>query len=220
MYKVVEKFVSINGEGRKSGELAVFIRFQKCNLTCSYCDTQWACMDNAPYTLLSSAEIVDYIKASGASNVTLTGGEPLLQKDLESLLKDIAEAGDYFVEIETNGSRSIAALSESLYRPSFTMDYKLPTSNMESQMYTDNLSLLTPEDTLKFVCGSQQDLIRAKAVIDQHTLLGKVQIYLSPVFGRLSAEAIVSFMLEHKLSGVRVQLQMHKFIWDPEARGV
>jgi 7-carboxy-7-deazaguanine synthase len=220
MYKVVEKFVSINGEGTKSGELAVFIRFQKCNLSCSYCDTQWACTENAPYTMMSSGEIVKFIEASGASNVTLTGGEPLLQTELENLLKAISQAGDYFVEIETNGSRSIGPLSQSPFRPSFTMDYKLPSSNMESHMDADNFNLLTWGDTLKFVCGSHQDLIRAKEIIDQYHLIGRTQIFFSPVFGKLSAEAIVSFMIDHKLSGVRVQLQMHKFIWDPNARGV
>lgn len=103
LYAVAEKFVSINGEGRKAGELAVFIRFRKCNLRCSYCDTKWANTDHAQAEMMTEQEIADYIKASGVKNVTLTGGEPLLRENMEELISLLGESG-FAVEIETNGS--------------------------------------------------------------------------------------------------------------------
>lgn len=220
MYKLVEKFVSINGEGMKSGELAAFIRFQKCNLTCSYCDTAWACTDDAPYENMTSEDIVAYIASTGVKNVTLTGGEPLLQENLSILITEIAKLGKMHVEIETNGSKSLAYLSRMISRPSFTMDYKLPSSGMESHMKLDNFDVLTKQDTLKFVCGSVSDLDKARHLIQTHGLLQNTNVYLSPVHGSISADAIVEYMVKHKLNGVRLQLQLHKFIWDPNKRGV
>lgn len=103
-FKVVEKFISVNGEGLKAGELAVFIRFAGCNLNCSYCDTMWANEHDVEYELMNEYEIYEYIKGTGIRNVTLTGGEPLLQKGLEALLEILFDDKDIEVEIETNGS--------------------------------------------------------------------------------------------------------------------
>jgi 7-carboxy-7-deazaguanine synthase len=101
--KVVEKFVSINGEGTRAGELAVFIRFKGCNLACSYCDTMWANEKDCPFTEMSQEEILDYVKSTGVKNVTLTGGEPLLQEGVDRLI-DLLLDSDLRVEIETNGA--------------------------------------------------------------------------------------------------------------------
>jgi len=220
MFKVVEKFVSINGEGMKSGELAVFIRFQKCNLRCSYCDTAWACTEDAPYDEMSSEDIVEYIASTKVKNVTLTGGEPLLQDNLSILITEIAKIGNMHVEIETNGSQSLAYLSRMIARPSFTMDYKLPSSGMESEMDVENFDMLTKYDTLKFVCGSVEDLNKAAVLIQKHGLLTNTNVYFSPVHGALPADKIVEYMIDHNLTGIRLQLQLHKFIWDPNLRGV
>ncbi len=220
MYKVVEKFVSINGEGMKSGELAVFIRFQKCNLRCSYCDTAWACTEDAPYEKMSSEDIVKYIASTKVKNVTLTGGEPLLQENLSILITEIAKIGNMHVEIETNGSQSLAYLSRMIARPSFTMDYKLPSSGMESEMDVENFDMLTKHDTLKFVCGSIEDLKKATVLIQKYGLLTNTNVYLSPVHDALPADKIVEYMIDHNLTGIRLQLQLHKFIWDPNLRGV
>ena len=99
--KVVEKFISINGEGRRAGELAVFIRFKGCNLNCSYCDTKWANEPACDYEELSPDEICEYVSETGIKNVTLTGGEPLLQKDIRSLVEKLLNKSDIRVEIET-----------------------------------------------------------------------------------------------------------------------
>tara|TARA_Y100001933_G_C18923929_1_gene532241 strand:- start:435 stop:1097 length:663 start_codon:yes stop_codon:yes gene_type:complete len=220
MYKVVEKFVSINGEGMKSGELAVFIRFQKCNLKCSYCDTAWACTERADYVEMASQDIVDYIAQTGVKNVTLTGGEPLLQESLSLLITDIYKLGNMHVEIETNGSKSLEYLSRMIARPSFTMDYKLPSSGMEAFMKPENFEVLSKHDTLKFVCGTMEDLDVARNIIKKHGLLTSTNVYLSPVHSSISPEEIVAYMIKHNLNGIKLQLQLHKYIWDPNKRGV
>ena len=103
-YKVVEIFESINGEGKKAGQLALFIRFQYCNLNCSYCDTKWANSKNSPFTWMSLEEILSLAKEKRIKNITLTGGEPLLQPDVLNLLEAFAKEKQFEMEIETNGS--------------------------------------------------------------------------------------------------------------------
>lgn len=219
-YKVVEIFTSINGEGRRAGQLAVFVRFQGCNLNCSYCDTKWANTDTAAYTVMSDAEIYERIKDSGISNVTLTGGEPLLQAEIAVLLKRLAADTDLHVEIETNGSIALEPFTKIANPPSFTMDYKLPGSCMEGCMNLENFQYLTAKDTVKFVAGSREDLHRARAVIQTFDLTEKCAVYFSPVFGAIELTEMVEFMKKYRLNGVNLQLQLHKIIWDPQARGV
>lgn len=219
MFPVVEKFVSINGEAARAGELAVFIRFRKCNLHCSYCDTRWANAESVPADMMTAAEITDYVNGTGIVNVTLTGGEPLLQEGIAELT-DMLIASGHRVEIETNGSISIAGLADRDKRPVFTLDYKLPGSGMESHMLTENYGYLRPADTVKFVSGSLSDLERAAEIIAEYRLTERCSVYISPVFGDIDPAAIVDFMREHRLNGVRLQLQLHKFIWAPDKRGV
>lgn len=217
MFKVAEHFISINGEGQRAGELALFVRFVGCNLSCSWCDTKWANSPNAPFTEMSAQEICDLAKNSGVKNVTLTGGEPLLQKNMTALIIALAQQGSS-VEIETNGSVPLPAIPDSSV--TFTMDYKLPSSEMESRMCLENFARLTPRDTVKFVCGSHADLERAAQTIAQYDLTNKCKVYLSPVFTMIDPKDIVEYMKQHSLNGVRLQLQLHKFIWDPNERGV
>lgn len=219
-FKVVEIFESINGEGRRIGQLAIFIRLQKCNLNCSYCDTRWANGDDAPYTLMSEDEIYDRILKSGIKNITLTGGEPLLHKDVEILLEKIGENPNLSLEIETNGSIELEKFSKLKNPPLFTMDYKLPSSKMENKMCLDNFKYLTSKDTVKFVVGTIEDLKKAKEIIERYSLIGKCAVYFSPVFNSIDPIEIVKFMKENRLNGVNLQLQIHKFIWDPESKGV
>ena len=141
-YPVAETFLSINGEGRLAGELAFFIRFPGCNLRCSYCDTSWANLPDVPKTYLTGEALLERALASGAKNVTLTGGEPLLQPDLEELMELLGRHG-LSVEVETNGAVDLAPFLSLSPRPSFTMDYKLPSSGMEAHMCRSNLPLLT-----------------------------------------------------------------------------
>lgn len=219
IYPVAERFVSINGEGRKAGELAVFIRFRKCNLNCSYCDTKWANTEDCPAEMLSAEQIAGYVYGTGVKNVTLTGGEPLLQENLGELIDILMEQGNN-VEIETNGSISIAELSRRENRPSFTLDYKLPNSNMERAMDLGNYNYIRQNDTVKFVAGSISDLETAVKIIEKYELLKKCSVYISPVFNRINPADIVDFMKKNNLNGVKLQLQLHKFIWNPEERGV
>ncbi len=219
LFRVAEKFVSINGEGRKAGQPAVFIRLAGCNLSCSYCDTMWANSPDAPHVLMTEEEIAEYISGTGIKNVTLTGGEPLAHENVRTLLERLSRE-EIFVEIETNGSMDISVCDDISPRPSVTLDYKLPSSGMEKHMRLENYELLTGCDTVKFVAGSEEDFERALEIINRYSLTEKCAVYFSPVFGKIEPRRIVDFMLEHKLNGVNMQLQLHKFIWDPEKRGV
>lgn len=220
IYKVVETFISINGEGQHAGELALFIRFAGCNLNCNYCDTRWANQPDVVYQEMTEAEIKALVADSGVRNVTLTGGEPLLQPGMYQLLEIVGSLPDIRIEIETNGSVDIGPYMTLIRRPAFTLDYKLPGSGMEAGMNTENYRYLTKEDTVKFVISDKADLTRAREIIEQYQLEGRCGIYYSPVFGRIRPAEIVDDMIEHRLNGVHMQLQMHKFIWDPEQRGV
>ena len=217
-YKVVEKFISINGEGSRAGQLAAFIRFPYCNLNCSYCDTKYANGNDAKYDLLTCEEILNYLKENKVINVTLTGGEPLLQNDIKDLIEQLINH-DYSVEIETNGSIDISPFINDR-RPIFTLDYKLPSSNMENYMNLDNYQYLNKNDDIKFVIGNIEDLNKAKFIINKYNLLDNVKVYFSPVFGKIDPKEIVDYMIKHHLNKVNLQLQLHKFIWDVNQRGV
>ena len=219
-YKVVEIFESINGEGKKAGQLAIFVRFQRCNLNCSYCDTRWANREDAPYVTMNEDEIYERVIASGIKNVTITGGEPLLQENIEVLLGKFAQNKELNIEIETNGSINLEKFSKMENPPSFTMDYKLPSSEMEKTMCLENFKHLTQKDTVKFVMGSIEDLEKAREIIERYSLIGSCSIYFSPVFNSIEPVEIVEFMKKYRLNGVNLQLQIHKIIWDPESKGV
>ena len=219
-YKVVEKFVSINGEGTRAGQLAVFIRLKGCNLDCSFCDTKWANQADAKHELSTVEELVDYVVRSGVKNVTLTGGEPLLQDNIHVLINSLIDAGRD-VEIETNGSVELKRFKERCpANVTFTMDYKLGGSGMEKFMCLDNMSLLSEQDTVKFVVGSISDLDRARQVIEEYQLCGRCNVYISPVFGSIELNDIVEYMKTNRMNQVNMQIQMHKVIWNPSMRGV
>lgn len=223
--KVVENFVSINGESTRAGELAMFVRFKGCNLNCSYCDTKWANEADCEFTEMTPEEILERVVQSKVKNVTLTGGEPLLQKDIYKLIDLIIETG-LRVEVETNGSVDISGFipgkegSEGRHRPSFTMDYKSPSSGCESQMLLSNFRFLTDMDTVKFVVGSIEDLDKAHNIIREYHLDERCHVYLSPIFGMIEPAQIVQYMIDNNLNDIRLQIQMHKVIWDPNERGV
>ena len=218
-YPVAEIFSSINGEGVLAGQLAVFVRFVGCNLRCSYCDTMWANSPDAPHREMTAEQIVQEILDTGIHNVTLTGGEPLLQPHIHELLALLSEHPQLRMEIETNGSMDLSPYLD-LPRVTFTMDCKLPSSGMFERMRTENFSLLRPCDTVKFVAGSREDLDCAWTVTQEHQLLDRCHVYLSPVFGAIDPADMVDYMKERGWNGATLQLQMHKFIWDPNARGV
>lgn len=219
-FKVVEKFISINGEGRCAGELAAFIRFAGCNLNCSYCDTRWANEANVPYEILSEEEIYAYIKEQNVNNITLTGGEPLLQENIGRLIKLLSKDKSLRIEVETNGAVSLKDYIDIGDNVSFTLDYKLPGSKMNHMMVMDNYDIIRIQDTVKFVVSDQEDLDKAREIIEKYRLTERLAVYLSSSFGVIKPEDIVNYMIEHNLNKVKLQLQMHKYIWDPNRKGV
>jgi len=219
-FKVVEKFVSINGEARCAGELACFIRFAGCNLNCVYCDTKWANEPEAPYEILSEEEIYAYIKDTGVKNVTLTGGEPLLQENISRLLKLLSKDKELRIEIETNGAVDIEPFCNIGDNITFTMDYKLLGSGMNDKMIMSNYDVLRECDTVKFVVSDKNDLQVAKTIIEEYNLVKRVAVYFSSSFGQIEPEDIVNFMIENNMNDIRFQLQIHKYIWEPNRKGV
>lgn len=215
--RVVEKFISINGEGLRSGELAVFIRFANCNLRCSYCDTKYSFI-NPIYTEESIDELVKYVKSTGVKNVTLTGGEPLIQSEIKELMIELSNIGNR-IEIETNGSINIAPYLN-IPNVTFTLDYKLKGSGMEMYMDLTNYDLLRKNDVIKFVVSDYDDLEKTKEIIKKYDLINKANCLISPVWGRIEFEEIVNFLKDNKLNDVKMQLQIHKIIWDKDKRGV
>lgn len=219
-YPVAERFVSINGEGPNVGFLSLFLRFPACNLRCAYCDTTWVNEVDCPVERFTEEELLAIVEETKLLHLTITGGEPLLQPGMLDLLCALSAKDGLFVEVETNGSVDLAPFLEVAPQLCFTMDYKLPDSGMEGHMHLPNLLHLRETDSLKFVCSSLADLERAKELLDQYALAERTRVYLSPVFGKIQPETIVDFMKEQSLTQLRLQLQLHKFIWSPEQRGV
>ena len=174
--KVCEIFQSINGEGTRAGQPAVFVRLAGCNLNCSYCDTKWANGPDAPCEEMTAREIHEKVSAYGIRCVTLTGGEPLLHKHVDELLSELCGDDKLSVEIETNGSADVSIADKMKNRPLLTMDYKLPSSGMEKAMRLENYALLRSEDTVKFVCGSRSDLEKAAEIIERYKLIGRCHV--------------------------------------------
>lgn len=215
--KVVEIFGSIDGEGLRTGELATFIRLAGCNLRCSYCDTCYA-LKNSDGIEMTIDEILEKVKNIGHKNVTLTGGEPLIHKDIDELIKALLE-NNYMINIETNGSIDISNLDKRIL---ITMDYKTPASNEENKMNLANFNYLKENDVLKFVCN-RNDLPKVKEIIKNNNI--KSYIYLSPIFNEIDPVELVDFLKElHKenidTKKIRVQIQLHKIIWSPDERSV
>ena len=220
--QVVEIFTSIEGEGIRAGYPCVFVRFAGCNLQCSYCDTAYAQSHDCESLAMTPQEIVDRVVYSGFDKVTLTGGEPLLQEEIDELVT-LLMANKIAVNIETNGTIPVRtpdtpAFTDTSKLLMFTVDYKCPSSYMTGAMNPDSIKYLMKHDALKFVVGSREDMEDALRVLSIHK--PKCNIFFSPVFGKIEPSEIVDFIKEHYLTNCRVQLQLHKFIWDPEMRGV
>jgi len=222
MFNIVEKFLSVDGEGPSSGELATFIRFQGCNLRCSWCDTTYSWNKDSTSELLTAKEIYNYIKENRVTNVTLTGGEPLIQENIHELLELLNLDDNLKIHIETNGAVDIEPFKgrHTKNNIGYIVDFKLPSSNMTNKMNLNNLKVVENSDVYKFVVGSNEDLQMAYELILKYDLTSKCLVYLSPVSGNISMQEIVEFMKDKKLNKVRLQAQLHKIIWDKNARGV
>lgn len=226
---ISEIFDSIDGEGIRAGQLCTFIRVVGCNLRCSYCDSMYAVepekySDIKPKEMTVS-EILSYVNRY-YKRVTLTGGEPLLFPESIKLVNSLCQYG-YEVNIETNGSCDTAAFrdlikyNENLF---FTVDFKLPSSGEMYSMRLSNYDELQKRDVLKFVIGSEEDAEVAASYA--HNLIEKYgedapYIYCGTVFGKYELKDVIDLFKEDPiLKDVRFQIQMHKIIWDSDARGV
>ena len=214
--KINEIFLSIEGEGKRTGLPSVFVRTHGCDLKCSYCDSYYACVGD-DYTDMSVDKIISKVLSYGVPRVTLTGGEPLIHNASNYIIHELARRG-LEVNVETNGHNKLDALEDRSLNYFYTMDWKSISSNMSNYMLEENLSRLTEEDVLKFVVGSMSDLDQMLDVLSTHNLV--CQVYVSPVFGKIDPKDIVKYVLDHKLNNVHVQVQLHKVIWDPDKRGV
>lgn len=211
--KVNEIFYSIQGESTNAGLPCVFIRLTYCNIRCVYCDTEYAFYEG---TDRSIEEIINEVKSFGCRLVEITGGEPLVQENVHILMKQLCDMG-YDVMIETGGSLPIELIDN---RVKVIMDLKTPYSKMEKKNRYENINYLKPDDEVKFVIGSREDYDWARAILSKYDLVNKVkQVLFSPVFDKVENIDLAKWILDDKLN-VRFQLQMHKYIWHPETRGV
>jgi len=210
--KITEIYSSIQGETQYAGLPCTLVRTTGCDLRCGYCDSPFAFQGGKEMTLDDITREVDLL---GAPLVLLTGGEPMLQRDLPALAARLL-AGGYRVMIETSGAHSLASLPDEVVR---IVDVKTPASGESHRMRWDLLAELRPRDAAKFVVAAEGAYRWACDVIRQHDLGGRTEVLLSPVHGRLDPKNLVTWMLRDRLPA-RLNLQLHKYVWDPEARGV
>jgi 7-carboxy-7-deazaguanine synthase len=213
MLKINEIYVSVQGESSKAGLPCVFIRLTYCNLRCTYCDTEYAFYEGKEYSI---DQVIDQVKGYDCNLVEITGGEPLVQEDeCRSLVEKLCDEG-FEVLLETGGSLPIKDIDE---RVMIIMDLKCPSSGMMKKNFYDNISYLKQDDEIKFVIGNREDYNWTKEIINKYDLYKKCKILLSVVFNKLEPVTLVDWMLEDKINA-RFQLQMHKFIWQPDTKGV
>jgi 7-carboxy-7-deazaguanine synthase len=210
--KINEIFYSIQGESSMMGAPCVFVRLTYCNLRCSYCDTEYAFYEGKDMTI---DEILSEIKKYDCKLVEITGGEPMVQENVNILMKQLCDSG-YEVMIETGGSLSIKNIDK---RVKIIMDLKTPSSKMENKNLYENVDYLKSCDEVKFVIGNREDYKWSKGIIKKYNLYDKVTVLMSPVFDELDNIDLANWILEDKLK-VRFQVQLHKYIWHPQTRGV
>lgn len=213
MLKVNEIYCSIQGESSKAGLPCVFVRLTYCNLRCAYCDTEYAFYDGRE---LSIEEIINEVKKYNCNLVEITGGEPLVQiEECLTLMKKLCDEG-FEVMIETGGSLPIKNIDK---RVMIIMDLKCPSSGMEKKNLYDNIDFLKQTDEVKFVIGDREDYEWSKQQIIIYSLTEKSNVLFSVVFDKLDPVTLVNWIIEDSLK-VRFQLQMHKYIWHPQTKGV
>ncbi|MCH7723042.1 MAG: radical SAM protein [Bacteroidetes bacterium] len=212
MLKVNEIYFSLQGESSRAGLPCVFVRLTYCNLRCTYCDTEYAFYEGEDRSV---DEIINEVKKYGCNLVEITGGEPLVQEESLNLMKKLCAEG-FDVMLETAGNMPICNVDG---RVNIIMDLKCPSSGMMKKNLYENINHLKETDELKFVIGDREDYDWMNEMIIQYDLNNKCKILVSVVFDKLEPLALVNWVLEDKLD-VRFQLQMHKFIWQPETKGV
>jgi 7-carboxy-7-deazaguanine synthase len=211
--KINEIYQSIQGESTWAGWRCVFVRLTACDLRCTYCDTEYAFYEGKKRPV---DEVLAEVLACGIPLVEITGGEPLLQKNVLPLMTALCDAGRT-VLIETSGAHDISRIDPRVHR---IMDLKTPSSGECARNLWSNIAHLEKRDEVKFVIGSREDYEWSRAQVTEHTLAERCGCVLfSPIFGKVEPREIVEWMIKDALP-VRFQLQMHKFIWEPRARGV
>ncbi|MBT4444941.1 MAG: radical SAM protein [Waddliaceae bacterium] len=213
MLNITELFVSVQGESTFAGIPTVFVRLSGCDLRCVWCDTEYAFGKGEEISL---DKVYDDIMGYGFSHVCITGGEPLLQKEVYPLMSRLCDANKV-VSLETSGAHNISDVDE---RVTIIMDVKCPGSGMSEKMCWENMGLLKGSAEVKFVIASREDYDYAYEVCRKHDLYDKVgAVLFAPVHGNVDTKGLVSWMLTDKIPA-RINLQLHKYIWPEAKRGV
>ena len=212
MIKINEIYLSVQGESTHTGLPCVFIRLTGCNLRCSWCDTAYAFHEGKN---MSIDEILQKIENFGIHLVEITGGEPLMQDNVYTLMRRLIENG-YKVMLETGGSISLERVPKDVIK---IMDLKCPGSGEQEKNNLDNLKLLAPHDEVKFVILDKKDYEWSRDIIKRYKINETAHILVSPVFDKLELKEMVKWILEDRLP-VRLQTQLHKIIWDKNTIGV
>lgn len=210
--KINEIFYSIQGESTRAGLPCVLVRLTGCQMRCTWCDTEYSFYQGRWMTL---AEIIAEVDAFGCPMVELTGGEPLLQPAVLPLMREFCEAG-YEVLLETGGGVDISGVDPRVRR---IVDVKCPGSGEVDNNHWPNLDLLTARDEVKMVLADEADYLWARDLVLERRLHARCAVHFSPVHGAIDLEALAGWILRDRLP-VRLQLQMHKFIWGAQTRGV
>lgn len=212
--RITEIFYSIQGESSFAGRPCIFVRLTWCNLRCTWCDSEYTFSGG---TEMAIEEVLEQVRQYPCRLVEITGGEPLVQKkECLELVRRLCDNG-YEVLIETSGSLDISPLDERAVR---ILDIKCPGSGEEQRNRWENLDCLTPRDEIKFVIADRRDFDYAGEVIARHRLAERhPAILFSPVWGALDLRELSAWILETGINA-RLQLQLHKYIWGPDTKGV
>jgi 7-carboxy-7-deazaguanine synthase len=212
MLKINEIFYSIQGETTYVGLPTVFVRLTACNLRCTYCDTKYSYYEG---DMKTHESLIEEIASHKAKYVCITGGEPLLQKEVHPLMKDLCDRG-YKLSLETSGSKTIKDVDP---RVKIILDVKTPDSGAADSFLMENIALSTSSTEFKFVICSEKDLEWSENFCRQHNLFEKFVVLYSPSYGQVTEVWLAEKILQ-KNSSARLQLQLHKYIWSAETRGV
>lgn len=215
---ITELFPSVQGEGVRVGLPTAFVRLNRCNLRCTWCDSAYTFTGG---TAMTVAAVVEAVRGFGPlPNVCITGGEPLVQRRALRELIDVLLALPWLrsVEVETGGSLPVWPAHDP--RLFWDLDVKCPGSGMERHVVHDNFAVLRPGDEIKFVLTDRRDFDYAAAFVRQHLAGNPAAVFFQPAWGLLAPAELVQWLLVDPMPAVRLSLQTHKFIWSPQARGV
>jgi 7-carboxy-7-deazaguanine synthase len=212
LLRVNEIFKSIQGESTYAGIPCIFVRLTGCNLRCSYCDTAYAYDEGL---VISLGEIIERVKRYECRNVCITGGEPLLQENINKMI-NLLKKNHFNVYIETNGSQNIDILPKGIVR---IVDIKCPGSGMEQEMDWKNIKRLTCNDEVKFIISSKRDYEWAKEITKKYKIIDRTTVLFGLAHGKLKPKTLAGWILKDGLD-VRLQLQLHKIVWPDKTRCV